>query len=282
MVYSPHLFKMRDEKKQFAMTLDLEADFSGALQDEYALLGQPERVENMLCCLQERDVKLSVFVVGKLLDKFPQIIRLFEQYGAEFHGHSFSHDPNATDSEEEIQLCRDIFVRYFGKPPLGYRAPDGRITPQGIKNLEKAGYKFDASIFPSYYPNPFKYLFRKSRVHVYPDSGMIEIPNTPVSPLRIMLSLSYVKLLGAGAFFRLLRWSRLPKTVVFGSHLHDFFVETSALARMPRFWRWIYGRNRDQGLTYLEKTLDFFLYQDYTFVYMSQIYQGFVDRLDKG
>ena len=272
---------MENTKKQFALTLDLESDFSGALQGEYSLLRQPERVESLLRCLQERDVRLSVFVVGELLEKFPQIIHLFEQYAVEFHGHSYSHDPAAPDAEAEIQKCRDIFVRYFGSPPLGYRAPDGRISPQGIKNLEKSGYKFDASIFPSYYPNPFKYLFHKSRVHVYPDSTLIEIPNTPVSPLRIMLSLSYVKLLGPGPFFRLLRWSHLPKTVVFGSHLHDFFVDRSALERMPRFWQWIYGRNQEQGLAYLEKILEFFLQQDYDFLFMSQIYQEFADRINE-
>ena len=257
------------------MTLDLEADFSGALHNEYALFRQPERVEMLLKRLQELDVKLSAFVVGELLEKFPEVIGQFEHYGAEFHCHSFSHDPAATDSEEEIRRCRDAFVRYFGTSPIGYRAPDGKISPEGIRILEKHGFRFDSSIFPSYYPNPFKYLFRRTSVHWVRDTGMVEIPNTPVSALRIMLSLSYIKLLGKRAYFRLLRRSRLPEIVVFGSHLHDFFTDQDALARMPRFWRWVYGRNHDQGLPYFQETLEFFRDQGYAFVYISEVYERF-------
>jgi len=260
------------------MTLDLEADFSGALRAEYALFRQPDRVEDLLRLLRERGVRLSVFVVGELLEKFPDMIALFERYQSEFHCHSYSHDPEATDSEDEIRKCRDAYIRYFARPPLGYRAPDGKISPEGIRILEEYGFKFDASIFPSYYPNPIKYLFRRSRPHVYPGSGIVEIPNTPVSVLRIMLSLSYIKLLGNRMYSGMLRRSRLPETVVFGSHLHDFFTDRGALARMPLFWRMIYSRNHDQGLSYLEETLEFFQNRGYAFVSISEVYQRFADR----
>mgnify|MGYP001825482165 CR=1 FL=1 len=204
---------MNASRRLFCMTLDLEADFSGALQDEYGLFLRPEWIAQLLDLLQEKGVKLSVFVVGELLEKFPDVISLFERNGAEFHCHSYSHDPAATDSEDEIRQCRDAHMRRFGAPPLGYRAPDGKISPAGIRNLEKHGFRFDSSIFPSYYPNPFKYLFRRASIHRIKGTGMVEIPNTPVSPLRIMLSLSYIKLLGRRAYFALLRRSRLPGRV---------------------------------------------------------------------
>jgi hypothetical protein len=259
------------------MTLDLEADFSGALQDEYSLFRRPAEIRQLLDLLQEKGVKLSVFAVGKLLEMFPDVITLLESYGAEFHCHSYSHDPAATDTEEEIRLGREAHLRRFGAPPLGYRAPDGRISPEGIRNLEKHGFRFDSSIFPSYYPNPFKYLFRRASIHRVKGTDLVEIPNTPVSALRIMLSLSYIKLLGRRAYFALLRGSRLPETVVFGSHLHDFFTAKDALAGMPRFWRWVYGRNRESGLPYLRETLEFFADRGYEFVYMSEVYEGFAN-----
>jgi hypothetical protein len=260
----------------FAMTLDLESDFSGALRNETSLLLRLDSVEHLLHRLEDRNVKLSVFTVGQLLERFPKMIELLVRYGAEFHCHSYSHDPAAPDSEEEIRRSREVFIRYFGRPPQGYRAPDGRISPQGIGLLERYGFKFDASIFPSYYPNPLKYLFRNSQVHYFRDSGLVEIPNTPISPLRIMLSLSYVKLLGIGLYRRMLRWSRLPDTAVFGAHLHDFFTDDEALERMSRFWGFVYRRNQHQGLTFMEDILDYFHANGYDFVYISEIYRGFV------
>ncbi len=268
---------MKRSNRTFAMTLDLESDFSGALRDEYSLLLRLDTVEHLLDRLKDRNVKLSVFAVGELLEKFPEMIELFVRYGAEFHCHSYSHDPAAPDSEEEIRRSRDVFIRYFGRPPEGYRAPDGRISPQGIGFLERHGFKFDASVFPSYYPNPLKYLFRNPQVHYVRDSGLVEIPNTPISPLRIMLSLSYVKLLGIGVYRGMLRWSRLPDTAVFGSHLHDFITEGQALGKMSRFWRFIYRRNQDKGLIFLEKILDYFCAKGYDFVYISEIYRRFAE-----
>jgi hypothetical protein len=270
---------MTDRKRSFAMTLDLEMDFSGALEDEDRILLSPDHITRLLELLKAEDVKLSVFVVGRLLEKYGDAIELFQRYGCEFHCHSFSHQSYQSNSEEEIRACRDTFAAFFQKPPIGYRAPDGRINAEGIRNLEKYGFKFDSSYFPSYYPNPAKYMFKTRKAHRLKDTRLMELPNTSFSPLRIMLSISYVKLLGMKNFKRLLAISRLPEMVVFGSHLHDFFADEEMLARLPRVWRIIYSRNAEQGLEYLAETLRYFRARDYRFEYMSDIFQQYREPL---
>lgn len=270
---------MCEKTRSFVMTLDLETDFCGGLCEEYQILQSPEKIKSLLEFLQSRDVRLSVFVVGELLEKFPQIIELFMEYGCEFHCHSYSHDAQATDSEEEIEKCKQAYEKFFHAPPLGYRAPDGRISTQGIQNLEKFGFKFDSSIFPSYYPNPCKYLFRNKDIHLYKGSNILEIPNTPISPFRLMLSISYIKFLGFKNFHRILKLSQLPQVVIFGSHLHDFFSEEDAVRRMSWLWRFVYGRNRDQGVEYLDQTLGFFREKGYSFRFISEIYREYHTKL---
>ena len=258
--------------KYFALTLDLESEISGVLADEYSIFKNPDRIEKLLSFLKEEDVKLSVFVVGEILNKFPEIVTLFKSYPCEFHCHSFSHHGNMADSEAEIIKSKKAYSGFFKKNPIGYRAPQGKISDRGIHLLEKHGFKFDASIFPSYYPNPFKYIFKNREVHPHSSSNIIEIPFTSITPLRLTFSISYVKLLGFKAYQILLELFKLPKTIVFGSHLHDFLITSKTLKKLPLFWKIIYNRNRFNGKQFLKKIIDLFKKKGYKFVYMSDIY----------
>jgi len=262
------------------MTLDLEKDFSGALVNEDRILRSHPYVTTLLELLKSEQVKLSVFVVGELLEKYEDVVGLFQRYDCEFHCHSFSHKSPQSNSEEDVRLSRDSFIAHFKDPPLGYRAPDGRIDSEGIKNLEKYGFKFDSSFFPSYYPNPVKYLFKTRKPHRLKETQLLELPNTPFSPLRIMLSISYIKMLGMASFRRLLRVSCLPEVVVFGSHLHDFFADEEMLQRLPKIWKLVYSRNAEKGLEYLTETLRYFREQGYRFEYMSEMYTRYRTKLN--
>jgi len=271
---------MSVKERTFAMTLDLEKDFSGALENEDRLLRSHALTAELLELLQAEQVKLSVFVVGELLEKYSDVIELFQRYDCEFHCHSFSHKSPHSNSEEDVSRSRNSFLAHFNTPPLGYRAPDGRINSEGIQNLEKYGFKFDSSFFPSYYPNPAKYLFKTRKPHRLKGTRLLELPNTSFSPLRIMLSISYVKMLGMASFKRLLRVSSLPEVIVFGSHLHDFFADEEMLQQLPRVWKWIYSRNADRGLEYLTDTLRYFRDQGYRFEYMSEMCARYRTKLD--
>ena len=264
--------------RYFALTLDLESGISGVLKDEYSVLKKPEKIEKLLDFFKKENVKISVFVVGEILEKFPEIISIFRKYDCEFHCHSYSHQGKFADSEREIIKSSEAYSRFFKKDPIGYRAPQGRISKKGIQLLDKHGFKFDSSVFPSYYPNPFKYLFKSKEIHGHKGFSIIEIPATPVSPLRFILSISYIKLLGYKTYEILIKMFRLPGIVVFGSHLHDFFLDIDTFKKLPLFWRMIYSRNRNKGPIFLKKIIDLFRERGYKFVYISEIYSDYVSK----
>jgi hypothetical protein len=258
-------------KKQFAFTLDLEATVSGVLDREYGIFGDPEKIENLLSYLRSEGVKISVFVVGEIFERYPQIIRIFEKFDSEFHCHSYSHDPQFPDSRDQIERAKSAFVKYFKNSPIGYRAPQGKISSEGIDTLEEYGFKFDSSIMPSYYPNPFKYLFKPSHPHFYKNRSLLEIPSTTISPLRLNFSISYVKLLGYLPYRLLLRLFPPSGVVVFGSHLHDFFLSDQEFKKLPFFWKVVYRRNRRRGIVLLKSIIRDFKKRGYTFVTMADI-----------
>jgi hypothetical protein len=225
--------------------------------------------------LNSLDVKITVFTVGEIFELYPDVIKLFEKYGCEFEPHSYSHDFNHPDSESEIKKAGTAYHNYFKRHPRGYRAPRGKISDSGIKFLEKSGYLYDSSVFPSYFPNPFRYLFSDKAIHYYGNSGIMEIPFTSVSPLRLTLSISYIKLLGVNFFKRL----SLPDVICFGSHLHDFIHNENSFSRLPFVWKLIYSRNKLNGIDCCINFLKHVKLKGYQFCYMSELYELHKDKL---
>jgi peptidoglycan/xylan/chitin deacetylase (PgdA/CDA1 family) len=233
--------------------LDLEPDFGGWIPTTYSAW-IPERVQALLRLLAEKNVPLSVFVVGQCLEEQPQVVELFQDAGAEFHLHSFSHDLLHPDSGEEIDRGTAAFTRAFGRAPEGYRAPQGRISEEGWRRLEERGFLFDSSIFPSFWPAP-RYLRYAPRPFRPGPGRLLEMPISTISPLRIIVALSWIHLLGWSRFRALFTHSTLPEPLVFNMHLHDLW-DAPSYADVPRPWRWLYLHDRDQGLHTLARFLD--------------------------
>ena len=261
--------------KLFAFTIDLEADYAGFV-DKYEIFKDLDKVEKLLSSLDDLGVKITAFTVGKVFETFPDVIKLFEKYNSEFEVHSYSHDFKNPDSELEIIKGKKAYMDYFKKEPLGYRAPRGMISPAGIKNLEKHGFLYDTSIFPSYFPNPFRYLFYDNQVHYCNDSKLLEIPISTVSPLRILLSISYIKLFGVDFFINMSRRFSLPDIICFDTHLHDYITNDISYNGLSRFWQMIYSRNMNDGLDYCIKYLKYVQSQGYRFCHMSEIYDLYI------
>lgn len=258
---------MEYELKLFAFTMDLEYEYHGVI-DEYKIFEGLHKIEEVLSILSSHDVKITVFVVGEIFERHPEVIRLFEKYDCEFEAHSYTHDFDEPDSEAEIVNARKAYFNYFKSDPKGYRAPRGKITDSGVAHLKRQGFLYDSSIFPSYFPNPFRYLLKNKKIHYYKDTGIMEIPISTVSPVRLTLSISYIKLLGINFFLR----QSMPDVICFDTHLHDLIVDESSFKKLPFIWKLIYSRNKHSGTEFCVKFLEHIRQSGYQFCYMSELY----------
>ena len=245
-----------------SISLDLEPDFAGWLPASYTGW-DPARVEALMSLLERYGAPLTVFVVAQSLTARPEVITLFREHGAEFHLHSFSHDLAEPDSAREIERGSECFAEVFGQRPVGYRAPQGLISPDGWRRLEAAGFQFDSSLFPSFWPHP-RYL-RFPRAPFRPaGTSLLELPIGTFAPHRLIVSLSWINLLGWPAYRSLMATSLWPEPLVFDMHLHDLWdVPSYADLRPPM--RWIYARDRTRGLGNLERFLKLVKSRGYSF-----------------
>lgn len=247
----------------------MEADYGGFV-DRYEIFKDLDKIEKLLFTLHSFGVKITAFTVAEIFELFPDVIKIFEKYDCEFEPHSYSHNLDSPDSDSEIEKCRTAYFNYFHTYPKGYRAPRGKISESGIKLLEKNGFLYDSSIFPSYFPNPFRYFFCNRDIHYFKDSNILEIPFTSLSPLRLTLSISYIKLFGVDFFKKL----TLPDVVCFDSHLHDFIFNRESFDSLSLIWRLIYSRNKYRGIELCIKFLEHVKQKGYKFCYMSEIYNS--------
>ena len=235
------------------LTLDLEPDHASRADPSYDGW-EPSRVRQLLALLARYDAPLTIFVVASSLSARPETIELLRGAGAEFQLHSHSHDLAHPDSLDEIRRGKQEFTRVFGHAPAGYRAPEGRISPEGWRRLDAEGFAFDSSIFPSFWPRP-RYLRYTPAPFVPAGTRLLELPISTLSPARLICALSWFKLLGWDVYRRLLDSGPLPEPLVFDMHLHDLW-------RLPAFdtlrqpWRSIYSRNQQQGIPMLESFLE--------------------------
>ena len=266
---------MSSGNKFLALTLDLEPDYGYAGQ--YRIFENPQKIEEVLKVLDSFGVKTTVFAVGEIFELYPHIIRLFEKYGCEFEVHSYSPDLADPEPEEEIKKSKAAFRNYFKKDPRGYRVPQGRVSDVHIRLLEKHGFLYDSSIFPSYFPNPFRYLFCDKNIHTLKNSNLVEIPLASITPFRLTLSLSYLKLLGMKFYLKLFQVFGIPKTVVFNTHLHDFIFCEESYNRVSSFWKFVWGRNKLSGTDYCVRFLEEIRKRGYKFCFLSELYNQYAD-----
>lgn len=258
-----HLLNLDPLIVRACITLDLEPDFVGRVSGTRYDGWREDRIAQLLDLLGRYEVRLTVFVVGSSLCVRPEVIETLRDFEAEFHLHSYSHDLGNPDSGEEIHRGRESFRDYFGHDPRGYRAPEGRISREGWRRLERAGFLFDSSVIPSVWPRPTYLQFRPEPF--YPTRGrLLELPLSTVTPLRLIISVSWMKLFGWPLYRFALERFRLPEPLVVNMHLHDLWA-LPAFDELAEPWHCIYSRNREAGMTILEQFLDWLSSKEYRF-----------------
>ena len=101
-------------------------------------------IDSILKTLEENNVKITFFMVGDWIDKFPEAVKKISDKGHEIASHSNTH-PHVNNLSyeqniEEIEKSNDKIEKITGNRTKIYRAPYGEYNDTVIKAAQDKGY----------------------------------------------------------------------------------------------------------------------------------------------
>ena len=159
------------------LSVDVE-DWLQSTWDREAPIGEVARTNTLALLerLDRLDVKVTMFILGKFAEKFPDVVKRIMDAGHEIAAHGHGHLEIFTQTREhfreDIRRNKDYLEQLTGKEVTGFRAPDFSIVKDSIWALEElaeAGFVYDSSIFPV-------------------NGGRYGIPSWPLAPAAIRLA----------------------------------------------------------------------------------------------
>jgi hypothetical protein len=114
--------------------------------------GIHEGLLRLIDILNNKGIKATLFVTGKVLEKNPTLFKNLKKQGHEIALHGYAHKRydlmNSKEKEEDIERAIKIYRKLFGANPRGFRAPQHSIDKETIALLEKYNFKYDSSKTP--------------------------------------------------------------------------------------------------------------------------------------
>ena len=105
--------------------------------------------------LAARNIQATFFVVGRVAEHYPDIVRELVAQGHEIGLHGYAHEKvfemTEAEFESDVEKTLESLTRITSSQPIGYRAPWFSIsekTPWFWTVLAKCGMRYDSSVFP--------------------------------------------------------------------------------------------------------------------------------------
>jgi hypothetical protein len=261
-------------RKFLCITIDIEADYANT-QGHTRLFEEPALLDLYIGLIKRTGVKVTGFLVTSILSRYGEGIRRLErEIPIEFALHSHHHNTETSGERGEIELAQKTFRDFFGRDAIGYRAPIGAITREGMANLMDLGFRYDASVFASIRPGKNGYWnthmpiepFRVTRGN----ESILELPFPALPTVRLNFGLPWIKLYGLGLSALLMRLFPPPYVIAFTTHAHDLYAPllsdgVTALEKRALL------RNSERGFDILETMIERFRAAGYEFAFMSKI-----------
>lgn len=155
----------KTDKKLFILTFDLEEWFhiidvdtpeSRKSWDEYEVRIY-ENTHRILGVLDRNNIKATIFVLGWIAQKYPDLISEISSQGHEIGTHSLNHnlmyEVTPDTFREDLRKSIDIIQNIINKKVKAFRAPGFSINKKtfwAFDILAEEGIEIDSSIFPVY------------------------------------------------------------------------------------------------------------------------------------
>jgi peptidoglycan-N-acetylglucosamine deacetylase len=143
--------------------------------------------------LQSLGVRATFFSIGTDVERSPRIYQRLAADGHEIANHSHSHlrdfsrQPAAV-IRSEIRDAHDTILKHVGVEAVGFRAPGYTVTPAVIEALTQEGYRYDASLVPSWSYTTLKHVYRlvgKTKFRSYLVAQSYGCAAAPRLPFRV-------------------------------------------------------------------------------------------------
>ncbi len=236
-----------------AFTVDLEDWFHGV----GIPISEWHRYENRLMkgyeplmkLLSKYNVKATFFILGKVIEDYPNIINELITEGHEIGCHTYSHTElfysNKETFESEIQKCIEL-IKPYGITYSGFRAPYFSIdhrTMWALDVLKKYNFKYDTSIFPGDSKRTGIEGYRKDIHHLSP----YDLMEIPISTFKIFsmdfgLGGAYFRILPYKLFSRKIKEINKTRPAIFYIHpweldvKHPYLSFLSQRRKIPHYW----------------------------------------------
>ena len=250
------------------------------LSDDRAVIG----VTRILEILKPKQIKATFFMVGKLAEKRPEIVKKIQAEGHEIASHGYSHRPinSMTPDEFREDLVRSLAVLkgITGEEVLGYRAPGYTITKStlwAIDVIKEAGLIYDSSIYPVSLS-----LFTQGGASGFPQEpfyirkGLMEFPLITTNIMGIKLPIattSYFRIFP----YNITRWaiqcySRKGWLATLNYHSWEFDPD-QPVVKLPFPQNFKHYNNLDKTAPRLEKLIN-----DFNFTGFKQVLKSGIGR----
>ena len=151
------------KRSALLLTYDMDADLSWisrGLDEPVARSGGQFEVNVGTPCILELmkwfGLKSTFFTPGWIAEQYPKMVEAVIKDGHEIGLHGYLHEPPPKLNEaEEIEAVRRgsaALEAMTGKKPIGYRSPIWQFSPNTVRILHDAGFKYTSDFMHTMLP----------------------------------------------------------------------------------------------------------------------------------
>lgn len=211
---------------------DLPREHGVAIPTDEAVRISADGARPILDLLARQDVRATAFCTQAFAAQSPETVRRLVADGHEVAAHGLEHSRPG-----DPRRCREELERICGCPVIGYRSP--RMSAVDGAALAAAGFRYDASLHPTFLPGRYCHLTSPRTPFVR--KGLCEVPASVTPLLRLPLFWLSLHLLPERLYRMLARRTLAHDgTLVLYFHPWEFSPELSKRAaglKVPRYVR---------------------------------------------